>query len=193
MKTFITFLILIAVSFGSTDAWAAKCKYKWETTNYRTGEKLLWTTWIMNRAFYTPDKPYGFVAGVSEGDRKYLSVQIRSPEIRLNHRPSKAEIDAAMVIPEGAKLYVLLGDVTIYDLFAERHIVGDTSFTANANNNYLLNSLAIIRFELDAAAIAALNGQRATDLRLHTPGRNYDISFGKKPSDKIQKSLACVI
>ena len=193
MKTFITLLVLIAASLGSTDAWAAKCKYKWETTNYRTGEKVLWTNWIMNRAFYTVGTTYGFVGGVSEGDKKYLSLQLRAPGVRLNHRPSKAEIDAAMVIPEGAKLSVLLGDGTIYDLFAERLIVGDTSFTAHANDNYSLASLAIIRFELDAAAIAALNGQKATDLRLHTPGRNYDISFGKKPSDKIQKSLACVL
>lgn len=193
MKIVITLLVLIVASVGSTDAWAAKCKYKWETTNYRTGEKVLWTRWIMNRAFYTDDKPYGLVAAVSEGDKKYLSLQLRSPEVRLNHRPSKAEIDAAMVIPEGAKLSVLLGDGTIYDLFAERHIVGDTSFEAHANDNYSLASLAIIRFELDAAAFAALNGQKATDLRLHTPDRNYDISFGKKPSDKIQKSLACVL
>lgn len=193
MKIIITLLVLIAASIGSADAWAAKCKYKWETTNYRTGEKVLWTRWIMNRAFYTQGKPYGLVAGVSEGDKKYLSLQLRSPEVRLNHRPSKAEIDAAMVIPEGAKLSVLLGDGTIYDLFAERHIVGDTSFEARADGNYSLVSLAIIRFELDAAALAALNGQKATDLRLHTPGRNYDISFGKKPSDKIQKSLACIL
>ena len=88
---------------------------------------------------------------------------------------------------------VLLGDGTIYDLFAERQIVGDTSFEADEDGNYSLESLAIIRFELDAAALAALNGQKATDLRLHTPGRNYDISFGKKPSDKIQKSLACIL
>ena len=193
MKKLITLLVLIAASLVSTDAWAAKCKYKWETTNYRTGEKVLWTNWIMNRAFYTVGNIYGFVAGVSEGDKKYLSLQIRSPAGRLNHRPSKAEIDAAMVIPEGAKLSVLLGDGTIYDLFAERHIVGDTKFIAHAHDSYSLNSLAIIRFELDPAALAALNGQKATDLRLHTPNRNYDISFGKKPSDKIQKSLACVL
>ncbi len=193
MKTIITLLVLITASVGSTDAWAAKCKYKWETTNYRTGEKVLWTKWRANRTIIVLDKPYGLVAGVSEGDKKYLSLQLRSPEVSLNHRPGKAEIDAAMVIPEGAKLSVLLGDGAIYDLFAERHIVGDTKFTANANNNYSLESLAIIRFELDAAAFAALNGQKATDLRLHTPGRNYDISFGKKPSDKIQKSLACIL
>ncbi|MFZ9023043.1 MAG: hypothetical protein ACO2ZA_08145 [Litorivicinaceae bacterium] len=192
MKKTISLLILVAALFGGTGVWAADCKYKWETANYRTGEKVLWTKWIMNRAFYTEDKPYGLVAGVAEGDKKYLGLQLRSPEVRLDHRPSKAEIDAAMVIPEGAKLSVLFGDGTIYDLFAERQVIGDTSFKAHANNKYSLESRAIVRFALDAAAFAALSGQKATDLRLHTPARNYDISFGKKPSDKIQKSLACI-
>ncbi len=193
MKIIITLLVLFAVTFGSTDAWAAKCKYKWETTNYRTGEKIMWTRWVRNRAIVVRDKPFGSVAGVTEGDKKYLSLQLHAPKGRMNSRPSKADLDAALVIPEGAKLSVLMGDGTIYDLFAERHIVGDTSFEVKANDNYSLMSLAIIRFELDAAAFAALNAQKATDLRLHTPGGNYDISFGKKPSDKIQKLLACVL
>ena len=66
MKTFITLLVLIAASLGSTDAWAAKCKYKWETTNYRTGEKVLWTNWIANSAFYNQDSG-SFVAGQRSG------------------------------------------------------------------------------------------------------------------------------
>ena len=192
MRSTIVLLFLITASFGSAEVRAASCKYKWDTTNYRTGEKVMWTRWIMNRAFYTQGAAYALIAGVSEGDKKYLGLQLMSPEERSRTRPTKAELDLAMVIPERAKLSILLADGTTYELFAERRVVGDTSFTVNSRDSYSLLSQSIVRFELDAAALTALGGQRATDLRLHTPDRNYDISFGKKPSDKIQKALACI-
>ena len=118
MRSIILLLVLITTSFGSTNASAAKCKYKWDTENYRTGEKVRWTTWIMNRFYYVEDKPYGLIAGASEGDKKYLGLQIMSPEVSMRSRPTKAEIDSAMVIPKGAKLSIMLGDGTIYDLCA---------------------------------------------------------------------------
>lgn len=193
MRASIALLVLITALCGSSEAWAAKCKYQWETVNYRTGEKVQWTNWIKNRAIINMSKPYGAVAGVSEGNRKFLGLQIISPAPSMDTRPTKADLDAIIAIPAEAKLSIFLADGARYDLFAERAVTGDASFAVRDPKGYTLTSEATVRFELDAAALAALNGQKATGLRLHTPSRDFDISFGKKPSDKIQKVLACIL
>lgn len=190
MKSLITLLIAITVLFGSTEVWAAKCKYRWDTVNYRTGEKVRWTGWTMNRIVIMPNTP--LISAVVEGDKKFLGLQVFSNDKGSSSRPSKQEIDTAMIIPAGSKLSVLMEDGTIHDIFTEREVVGDTSYSVRAIDSYSYSSTAIVRFPLDAASIAALNAQKVKDLRLHTPDKNYDYTFGKKPSDKLQLALACL-
>jgi len=200
MKTLIGVLTIALTLFSASDA-RADCKYQWDTSNYRTGEKVLWTQWVMNKRVNAG--LYGLLSGVKEGDRKYLALQTVAFDGFSASRPSKEDIDSAMVIPDNAKLSVLLADGTIFDLFAERGVVGDTSIVVNGSeldgdfqigraDGYSFKSHSIVKFLLDDAAIAALNAQLATDLRLHATGKNYDISFGSKPSDKIQEVLACI-
>ena len=146
---------------------------------------------------------YGLLSGVLEGDNRYLALQTVTYNEHTKSRPTKEEIDSAMVIPDNAKLSILMADGTIFDLFAERGVIGDTSIIVNGSeqdemfqmgrqDGYSFKSHSIVKFALDDAAIAALNGQLATDLRLHSTGKNYDITFGSKPSDKIQEVLACI-
>ena len=202
MKTLITVLILAIASFSASDSWAAGCKYQWDTNNYRTGEKVLWSRWVMNKRMITTGV-YGLLSGVLEGDNRYLALQTVTYNEHTKSRPTKEEIDSAMVIPDNAKLSILMADGTIFDLFAERGVIGDTSVIVNGSeqdemfqmgrqDGYSFKSHSIVKFALDDAAIAALNGQLATDLRLHATGKNYDITFGSKPSDKIQEVLACI-
>ena len=191
MKSLITLLIATTTLFASTDVWAAKCKYRWDTINYRTGEKVRWTGWTMNRMVIMPNTP--LMSAIVEGDKMFLGLQVASSgKGASSTRPTKQDIDTAMLIPEGAKLSLLMEDESIYDLFAERDVVGDTGMHVKARDKYTFWSTAIVRFPLDAAAMAALSAQKVKDLRLHTPERNYDFSFGKKPSDKLQRALACI-
>ena len=187
---------------SASDSWAADCKYQWDTNNYRTGEKVVWTRWVINKRMIT-NGVYGLLAGVSEGDKKYLALQTVVFNEYTTVRPTKEDIDSAMVIPDNAKLSILMADGSIFDLFAQSGGVGDTSVTVHGAttdedflsdklSGYTYNSHAIVKFALDADAIATLNGQLATDMRLHATGKNYDITFGKKPSDKIQEVLACI-
>jgi len=188
--------------FLASESRAADCKYQWDTTNYRTGEKVMWSRWVMNKRVIS-NGIYGLLAGVSEGDKKYLALQTVSFDGYSDQRPSKADIDSAMVIPDNAKLSILMADGSIFDLFAERGVIGDTSVVVNGSekdedfdfgrpSGYTYKSHATLKFALDADAIATLNGQLATDMRLHATGKNYDITFGSKPSDKIQEVLACI-
>ncbi len=54
-------------------------------------------------------------------------------------------------------------------------------------------SHTIIKFPLDADAIAALTAQRASDMRLTVNDKNWDYSFGKNPVDKIEKAINCIL
>jgi hypothetical protein len=201
MKTLIAVLTMALTLFSASDA-RADCKYQWDTSNYRTGEKVLWSRWVMNKRVNTTGV-YGLLSGVKEGGKKYLALQTVAFDGFSAARPGKEDIDSAMVIPDNAKLSVLLADGTIFDLFAEHGVVGDTSIVVNGSeldgdfqigrkDGYSFKSHSIVKFLLDDAAIAALNAQLATDLRLHATGKNYDITFGSKPSDKIQEVLACI-
>jgi hypothetical protein len=201
MKTPIAVLTMAITFFAASDA-RADCKYQWDTSNYRTGEKVLWSRWVMNKRVNTTGV-YGLLSGVVEGDKKYLALQTVAFDGFSKTRPSKEDIDSAMVIPDKAKLSILLADGAIVDLFAERGVVGDTSIVVNGSeldgdfqigreDGYSFKSHSIVKFPLDDAAIAALNAQLATDMRLHATGKNYDITFGSKPSDKIQEVLACI-
>jgi len=118
-------------------------------------------------------------------------------------RPNKADIDSDMVIPDNAKLSILFADGSIFDLYAESGVVGDTSVVVNGaepdddfvvgkTSGYNYVSHATVKFRLDADAIATLSAQKATDMRLHGTDKNYDITFGSKPSDKIQDVVACI-
>lgn len=202
MKILTTLLAATLVLFSASDSRAADCKYQWDTTNYRTGEKVLWSRWVQNKRIISTGG-YGLLAGVSEGGRKYLALQVVALNEHTNVRPTKEDIDAQMVIPDNAKLSILMADGTIFDLFAESGVIGDTSFIVHGSNadpdfgnddlsGYTYNSYATVKFPLNDAAIATLNAQLATDMRLHATGKNYDITFGKKPSDKIQEVLACI-
>ncbi len=202
MKTLITVLTMALAFFSVSDSRAADCKYQWDTNNYRTGESVLWTRWVKNKRMITTGV-YGLLSGVLEGDNKYLALQTVAFDGFTTVRPSKEDIDSAMVIPDNAKLSILMADGTIFDLFAEHGVIGDTSVVVNGSeldedfefgrqDGYSYKSHSIVKFRLDDAAIAALNGQLATDMRLHATGKNYDITFGSKPSDKIQEVLACI-
>lgn len=202
MKKPITLFAVLVMLLAATESRAASCKYQWDTNNYRTGETVSWTRWVRNKTILSGGI-YGMVAGVREGDKSFLALQVVSFDRHEATRPTKADIDSAMVIPEDSKLSILLADGTIFDLYSAEHVDGDTSIVVNGSepdddfvmgrrSGYTFDSHAIVKFELSAEAIAALIKQKATDMRLHTPDRNYDITFGSKPSDKIQEVIACI-
>ena len=191
MKTFITLLIAVSISCLGTTSYAASCKFQVDTVSYASGEKIRWTRWKMNRAFHQGS--YSLISGIEEGDRKYLGVKMVDSNKKVRTRPTKAELDDMMVIPAGTKLSLLMADESIVDLFTEQDIVADSDFTTDSINIYSIESAVIIKFPLSAEAFAALSTQKVMDVRLQTDQRQYDYSFGKKGSDKIQEALGCIL
>ncbi len=191
MKTFSAVLIAVFIAFSANTSYAASCKYQVDTVSYASGEKIRWTRWQMNRFYHRGS--YSLISGITEGDRKYLGVQLVDSNKKVSTRPTKAELDVMMVIPAGAKLSLLMADESIVDLFTEQDIVADSDFTTNAVNSYSIESAVIIKFPLSAEAFAALSTQKVMDVTLQTDQRQYDYSFGKKGSDKIQEALGCIL
>lgn len=190
MKKLIVISVVVVLNFGSTVSNAAKCKWETDSVSYSTGEPVLWTRWVRNRIILRP--PYAAIAGISEGEQKYLGLQVIGVNQSVATRPTKEDLDAAFVIPAGSKLSILMADDSIYELVATEEIIGDADFSAQGADSYTIEAFAVIKFPLDADAIAALTAQRASEMRLHANGKDYDFSFGKKPVDKIQKTIRCI-
>ncbi len=205
MKKLIAISIAVFLGLGSTVSNAAKCKWLADTVSYSTGEPVRWTRWVRNRAFFSLGKGYAAIAGISEGEQKYLGLQVIAPYRIMTTRPTKEDLDATFAIPAGSTLSILMADDSIFELVVPEGIIGDASLKveeddmfddsgpkAKSGGGYTIESYAIIKFPLDAAAFTSLTAQKASDLRLTANGVDYDFSFGKKPVDKIQKVLACV-
>lgn len=205
MKKIIAISIAIFLGLGSTVSNAAKCKWLADTVSYSTGEPVRWTRWVRNRSFYLQGKGYATIAGISEGEQKYLGLQVIAPYRIMATRPTKEDLDATFAIPAGSTLSILMADDSIFELVVPEDIIGtaglkveeDSMFEddgpkANSEGGYTIESYAIIKFPLDADSFTALTAQKASELRLTANGVDYDFSFGKKPVDKIQKVLACV-
>jgi hypothetical protein len=205
MKKLIAISIAIFLSLGSTVSSAAKCKWLADTVSYSTGEPVRWTRWVRNRSFHMGGMGYATIAGISQGEQKYLGLQVIAPDRILATRPTKEDLDATFVIPAGSTLSILMADDSILELVVPEDIIGaagikveednmfdDDGPKAKGDGGYTIESYAIIKFPLDADSFTALTAQKASDLRLNANGVDYDFSFGKKPVDKIQKVLACV-
>ena len=205
MKKLIAISIAIFLSLGSTVSNAAKCKWLADTVSYSTGEPVRWTRWVRNRTIYRGGMGKAMIAGVSEGEQKYLGLQVIAPDRKMATRPTKEDLDATFAIPAGSTLSILMADDSIFELVVPEDIIGDAGLKveeddpfaddgpkAKSNGGYTIESYAIIKFPLDADSFTALTAQKASDLRLTANGVNYDYSFGKKPVNKIQKVLACV-
>ena len=192
MSKFFQAGIVVSLIFGCGAAHAAKCKYETDTTNAITNEKVQWTKWSHFKLFNTAN---GYLAGVVEGDRKYLAIQVVSYEWRPD-RPSKEDLDSAVIIPAGATLLVLLADESVVELHAENEVIGDSEFFVprswkNGADDYQVQTYTVVKYPLNDFALSALLAQGANDLRMEASDGDHDYSFGDKPVDKIQKVLGC--
>lgn len=134
MKRLIVISVVILMGFGSTASSAAKCKWLADTVSYRTGEPVRWTRWVRNRAFYVAGAGYAAIAGISEGDQKYLGLQVIAPNQTMRTRPTKADMDAVFVIPAGSILSIAMADNSIFELAVPEDIIGDAVLVITENS-----------------------------------------------------------
>ncbi len=202
MNRLLVIVAAILVSFSPALANAAKCKWQVDTVSYSSGDAVRWTRWVRNRTILT--KPYAALAGVSEGEQKYLGLQVIGVGKMLAKRPTKEDLDALFLVPAGSTLSILLADNSTFELHSTEDVIGDADMSleddifeddgpsAKGANGYAIEAFAILKFPLTNEAIAALTAQDAREMRLHADGKEYEFSFGKKPVDKIKAAIGCV-
>ena len=193
MNRLIQASIAISLVFGCATVNAAECKYETDTINPMTNEKVQWTKWSHFKLFNTAN---GYLAGVVDGDRKYLAIQLVINEWRPD-RPSKEDLDSVMIVPAGAKLLVLMADESVVELHTESEVIGDSEFFMphswdNESDEYQVTTYTVVKYPLNEFALSALLAQGATDIRLEASEGERDYKFGDEPVDKIQTVLGCV-
>jgi hypothetical protein len=174
----------------SVEAANTKCKFQTDVLNVFTNEQIRWTHWDSFRLSISMGN-YVMVNGISEGERKYLGLRLQVRKKQAD-RPTKHDLDNAFVVPEGAKLLLLMADDSFIELHTDEEFVGDSDFGMYNNGVYGITSEPVVKYPLDSDSMSALTAQRVKQIRLSTTDRDIDFEFGKKGSKKMQEVLLCI-
>jgi hypothetical protein len=194
MKRFTTVTTAISLLLVCATANAAKCKFETDTTNVLTGEKVQWTKWEDFKLFNTQ---FGFLAAVAEGDQKYLAIQVVTFDYRPD-RPTKQDLDTAVVIPAGSKLMLLMTDDSVVEVQTEEEVVGDSELHApgtwenDMTNDYMIKTFTVVKYPLSTDNLAALTANGVKTLRQNTSEGDRDYTMSEKRADTLQEAFACV-
>jgi len=185
-------ILVVAISslLATAVADAAKCKYQTDTVNVFTGDKIRWTKWAAFKLTWV-ETHSALNSAISEGDRKYLGLRLHLTKT-LQYRPTKDDLDNALVIPAASKLSLVMADSSILELYTENETIGDSDFRLVNAGQYTITTNAIVKYSLNDYTIKALTAQRVKQLTIQAAGSDIDFEFGKKGSKKLQSTLACL-
>lgn len=192
-------LLILGMTFasGGPAEAADKCKYEKHGVDSFTKQMVAETKWKSFRTFGDHAENYGWMAAKAEGGKQFLGFKIVVVDFD-SAMPERANLhENRVLIPQGAKLLMLLADDTILELTASAKARGRSDFTVPNNptgnsGRYVVKTTAIAWYELTADTRDALLAQGATDIRLSASDRDHDFTFGKKPTDRIQYVLGCI-
>jgi hypothetical protein len=194
MKKFTAVTTAISLLLVCATANAAKCKFETDTTSALTGEKVQWTKWEDFKLFNTQ---IGYLAAVAEGDQKYLALQVVTFDYRPD-RPTKQDLDTAMVIPAGSKLMLLMTDDSVVEVQTDEEVIGDSeiyapgTFHNDMTNDFMVKTYTVVKYPLNADALAELTANGVMTLRQTTSEGDRDYTISEKRADTLQEAFACV-
>jgi len=182
--------LAVPLLFASAGANAAKCKFQTDTSNVFTGEKIRWTKWDTFKLRIEKGH-YVLISGISEGDRRYLGLRAHVSKLQTD-RPTKADLDNALVVPAAGKLSILLSDDSVLELHTDKRVIGDSDFVLLKSGEYSLNTDAVIKYSLNSYTMKTMAAQRIKQLTLETDDGNVDFEFSGKGSSKHKEKFACI-
>lgn len=183
-------VVVATILMLSTTAAHAKCRFQVDMPDFRTGEHVRWTNWT-TFTLVMSGHTYVVTAGISEGDRKYVGLRVRT-QSSVPRRATKEDLDNAVVVPVGSEIFFRMADDSIVKVATDEVFTGDSVYSMRNANHYDIATEAIIKAPLTAAEISALTAQRVKQIRVTTTAGNLDFDFGKKGSKKMQEVLECV-
>lgn len=149
---------------------ADECKFKTNERDPLTSERDVLTKWKAFRPTGNQSVSYGWMAGRVKDGTTLLALRIGIVG---------KYVKKPLIIPEGAKLLVLMADGSIVELSAYEE-------------TWVRSRDTVILYELNDELLTALTAHGATDIRVSTNQSDYDFSFGKKPTDRMRFVLECV-
>lgn len=202
MKKSVLGLVVLSALFTSSAVHAAKCRFQHDSVDKFTKVRTLWTRWDPMESFFgdlgdtSMDTPAGFVSAWYETDEISLRVKIELKGFS-DLEPPFYELEDRIVVPEGARLLVMMADETIVTLYSAREERVNSAVTPpetgmNITSSFEIEAEADIRYALDSEAIAALTRQGATNIRVEAADTQYDVAIHKKSFGDITKAIECI-
>ena len=183
------FILAASLLILQAPAVHAKCKFQTDGINQFTNESVRWTNWTMLKMILTD--PYLMVTAITENERKYLGLRLHVNSSQST-RPTKADINNAVVVSESATVMLLMADESVVTLQSEERFAGDTDFAVRNVRNYALTTDIFAKYPVSSENIAALMAQRVKIIRVATENGDLDFEYGKKGSKKLQQALECI-
>lgn len=191
MRKILLFAMLIPVI--SAYAQKSDCKYQTDDVDKFSKKKILWTKWDNFTKLLGPS---ALVCGISEGDKKYLGIRLLTSR-KLPDKPSKSDLDDALMIPAGSKIILLLADQSTIELKTEKDSKGKSTYDPpktgnNQTDKYVVNTTTDIFYTLDANSIKIFTTKEINSARVETGNGNFDYEFGKKDHADFLNAIKCV-
>jgi len=195
-------LVILSALFTTSAVHAAKCRFQHDSTDKFTKVRTIWTRWDPMESFFgdlgdrSMDTPAGFVSAWYEAGEISLRIKIELKGLS-DLAPPTYELEDTIVVPEGARLLVMMADetiVTLYSASEERVNSGVTppETGMNITSSFEIEAEADIRYALDDEAIAALSSQAATNIRVEAADTQYDVTIHKKSFGDIKNAIECI-
>jgi len=202
MNRTILWLISASILLCSSTALAAKCKFQTDSTDKFTKVRTLQTRWDPLESFFNDiGKTSGtiltsYASAWHESGSTKLGIRIGLSSYS-KRRPPDYELMDTVVIPEGARLMVMMADETVVTLFAKEEMRFNSKLIppntgSNVTDKFAIDTYAYIYYPLDAETIAALTRKNATNLRVEAVDKNYDIEIHKKSFGDLKKAIECI-
>lgn len=176
---------------------SADCKYEINSVDKFTKVKTLQTRWA-NLDPWTEiiGSNSHLVAGISailQDDSRFLGLRLVRHQTS-SYQPRAYELEDVIVVPEGARLLVLMADDTVVELPALYEVRADAQYSVAYGDEpeFAIKTVAQIQFALDESTTEALMNQKAKRIRVEAKPRNYDVIIHKALRENFQWVLGCI-
>lgn len=197
MKKLITTICMVSI-VATISAQNNDCKYEKNELDKFTHKKIVLTKWeylttlLGNMKEYVPS-----VRCLKEDTLKQLILNIDGNYF-TSFKPTKEEIDSAIVVPIGSKAVFLMEDQKSVELTITKNLNSNGDYTSpytgdNKSEKFRVHWNIDIYYPLDNNAIKAFTSQGATAIRVFFKNNKYtDYNIHKKKYGAIQHLMNCI-
>ncbi|MDH3431426.1 MAG: hypothetical protein OEQ14_15600 [Gammaproteobacteria bacterium] len=179
MKCLAVTAIVVAMLAASVDASAASCKFKQNTIDDFTQERLVRIDWVDMTGWTssTFKRTIGHrkdieIAAESVGGRSLLKFRLRLSDA-VRKPPRESDLYSALYVPAGSGLEMEMADESIIELVVDKEVRG-TNHAKYDDGWFVVTSKFVVKYPVDDALTERLAQEDVVYLRVAAQSRNYD-------------------